>query len=96
MPQNTEDNPDDIRYSRSILSGKKTVIISFRTCDDGDEAIRRAAHDLGMSPSEFIERAALAAALGVDHLATLEANRLNRVREAFASRLTPVNISVQG
>ena len=91
MPEKTEDNHEDIRYSRSVLSGKKTVIISFRTCDDGDEAIRRAAHELGMHPSEFIERAALSAALGVDHLATLEATRLQRVRDAFASRLTPVN-----
>lgn len=67
-------------FARAIIGGKKTEKLEARCSDELKEAVRRKWHDDGFSSeSEWLEMLAAVAVFGVDHIRTVQEERLLRV-----------------
>lgn len=70
---------------RSPLGGKKTATTTVRMTDDMKLDLDRAAHELSMSTSEYVERLLAVALYGIDHVLKSERMRTEMVCGLFAN-----------
>lgn len=71
-------------FARSSIGGKKTAEIKFRCSDELKDELARKANALGFhSASELGETVMSLGLLGLDHVATVQRERLERVAKLF-------------
>lgn len=70
---------------RSPMGGKKTATTTVRMTDDMKLDLDRAAHELSMSTSEYVERLLAVALYGIDHVLKSERMRTEMVCGLFAN-----------
>ena len=71
-------------FARSVLGGKKTAEIGFRTTDELKFVMKRRAAECGMELGEWLERLGAIACFGIDHVASLEVKRTEKVAGLLA------------
>lgn len=80
----------DPAMARSILGGKKTADLKFRTTDEVKFEVMKRAAALGMNTSEWLERGLLVLLYGAAHVNSIEAERTAAVVEMVLSADTKV------
>lgn len=84
--------PTEPVFARSIIGGKKTAKLEARVSEDLKEELRRKWHDEGFSSeSECLEMLVAVYLRGIDHIRSVQEERLMRV-----GRLSDIKATVSG
>lgn len=75
-------------FSRSLMGGKKTADLKFRTTDEVEFEVARRASSLGMTKSEWLERGVLVLLYGLEHVHSMEATRTDAVAAMVSTPAT--------
>ena len=70
---------DATMLSRSLAGGKRTAKVEGRVTDETKFALQRRCHEIGVSESDYIDRLVLVSLHGLEHVSSLEQERLRRV-----------------
>lgn len=97
MSDNTPSpNPNPV-FARSIIGGKKTAKLEARVSEDLKEELRRKWHDEGFSSeSECLEMLVAVYLRGIDHIRSVQEERLTRVGRLSDIKASAPRSSVGG
>ena len=70
---------DHPAFARSTMGPKRTSKIEARVADDTKFALARRVHELGMSESDFLDKLVCCTLFGVDHVVSIEQERIRQV-----------------
>lgn len=72
--------PTDLpAFARSTMGPKRTSKIEARVADDTKFALARRVHELGMTESDFLDKLVCCTLFGVDHVVSIEQERIRQV-----------------
>jgi len=72
--------PHDLpAFARSTMGPKRTSKIEARVADDTKFALARRVHELGMTESDFLDKLVCCTLFGVDHVVSIEQERIRQV-----------------
>lgn len=70
---------DHPAFARSTMGPKRTSKIEARVADDTKFALARRVHELGMTESDFLDKLVCCTLFGVDHVVSIEQERIRQV-----------------